>query len=81
MGPAVPFADEAWQVAGMIDVSVGEDDGADGCDWERERPPVHQPQFFQPLKEATIDQEALTARVQQELRAGDRADSTVKAKR
>src|SRR5512139_3220208 len=68
---AKAVADQPWQVAAMVEVPVGEDDGIDRICRHGKRLPIEQPQFFPALEEAAIDEDARTVMVEQMLGAGN----------
>ncbi len=63
---------QARQVADVVDVAVGEDDGVDGARRDRQRRPVPLAQRREPLVEAAVDQQPAAGGLDQELGPGDR---------
>src|SRR6185503_17646067 len=71
--PAKTMADEARQIAGVVDVRVGNDHRVDSGCVERRLLPVAIAQIASTLKEPTIDQDARATGFDQIPRAGYRA--------
>ena len=67
--------DQHGQIAGMIDMRVGQDDRVNGSRVYRQRLPVAQAQLLVALEQAAIDQDARLACVDQVFRSGDGADA------
>jgi len=59
------------QIAGMVEMGVGQDHGVDVGGRHRQRLPVQLAQVFQPLKQAAINQNALVTIGEKVFRAGD----------
>jgi hypothetical protein len=68
---AEPVLHKQRQIAGVVDVSVGEDYAADtgGCHWRCG--PIAQAQGLETLKQAAVNQNAVLAVVEQKFRASD----------
>ena len=63
--------DQPRQVAAVIEVRVRQHHGVDALGIDRKRRPVPDAQLFQSLKQAAVDEHAVTAEIQQMLRPGD----------
>ena len=66
-----PVANKPWQVAGVIYMSVSENDARDRRWVDRQRLPIAKPQFLQTLKKPAVDHHSSSARLEYKLRAGD----------
>jgi hypothetical protein len=63
MHPAVEaFAHQQWQVAAVVQVGVGQDDGVDLAGHHRQGSPVAQAQLLVALEQPAVDQEAVARR-------------------
>jgi hypothetical protein len=65
--PLEPARNQPRQVPTVIQVRMRQDDGVDGRGIDGQRLPVPQPKLFQPLKQAAIDQDSASVRLQQVL--------------
>src|SRR5580765_193078 len=65
--------DEPGQVPAVVEMCVCQHDGIDSGRVHRQRGPVAETQLFQTLKQSTVDQHAMIAKVQQMLGSGHRA--------
>ncbi len=70
---AEPFLDQLRQVAGVVEVGVGEDDGAQTVRVDRERRPVLLAQRLLTLEEAAIHQDRASVVLEQVFRTRDGA--------
>ena len=71
--------DEAGEVADVVDVGVGEDDGVDGGGLDGEGVPVLEAVFLGALEEAAIDEDAAAAGFEEVAGAGDGAGGAEEA--
>ena len=76
----VAALDHQRQVAGVVEVGVGQHDQVQFGRIDRRRIPVAQPQFLQSLEQAAVDQQAETVVLDEELRAGDGPGGAVETK-
>ena len=76
---AKPRVVEGGQIAGVVDVGVGEQNRVDALGRHRELRPVAQSISLQTLVEAAVDEDARRRRIDQEAAARDRARSAEKA--
>ena len=60
-GAAEAVFDQEWQVAGMIEVSMGQNDGVDAVRFDGKWRPILEPQRLESLEQATIDKNAMVA--------------------
>ncbi len=65
---------QQWQIAGMIEMRVSEDDSIDRTHVDRQRRPVAQAQLLETLEQTAIYQNPVMIRLQQIFRAGDGAN-------
>ena len=63
--PAEPLRDQPRQIAAVVEMRVGEHDRIDARRIDRERRPVAEAQLLQPLKQATVDEDAMLAKVEE----------------
>ena len=70
MRPAKSGRDQPRQVAAMVEVRVGEDDGVDRGGVDRQRLPVALAQLLETLKQPAVDEDAMAVHLEQVLRAG-----------
>jgi hypothetical protein len=75
-GPFEALIDEAWKVTGVIYMRVRENNRIDGTRVHGRRFPIPQAKILEPLEKATINEDALPCRFEQELRSGHRLRRT-----
>ena len=78
---AKPGRNQPRQIPAVIEVRMGQDDGVDRGRVDRQRLPVAQPQFLQPLKQAAVDQHAPAIDLEEVLRAGHRTSGAEESQR
>ncbi len=79
--PLEAIARQHRQPAGVIEVSVGQDNAVQRLRRDRQWLPVAQAQLLVALKQAAVDQNAALAGLDQELRTGDGSGRTEEADR
>jgi len=72
-GPVETAAHHDRQVAGVIEVSVGQHHGVDRGGFDRRRIPIALPEILEPLEQPAIDEQPEAVVLEQVLRAGDGA--------
>ena len=75
------LGDQAGQVAAVVEMRVGQDDGVDVVRVDGERLPVAEAEFLESLEEPAVDEHAVTAEIEQVFRPGDRPGSSKKCQR
>jgi hypothetical protein len=71
------IADEARDIAAVVNVGVGEEDSINGPGVEGRRRPVTEPELLQALEESAIDQEGCPCQGEEMPGAGDRAGAAM----
>ena len=69
---------EEGQIARMVEMGVGQNDGIDLAWINREACPVAKPERLETLEQAAIDEQTMIAALDQELRSGDRPGAAQK---
>ena len=79
--PVESLPHQPWQVAGVIQMRLGHDDGIDTGGLDRQWRPVQLAKVPHPLEQATVQQDSTAARLQEVFGAGDRAGRAQAAQR
>ena len=72
-GSSEAALDQQRQLAGVVEMGMGEDDGVDAARLDRKRRPILQAQRLEALKQAAVDEKPMIALLDEILRSGDRA--------